>query len=307
MSSIVITVESITVAILYLVASREERLRLTETAKSQARLIKAIARFNKKYSNAYPYGAEKATLDQIRDAHSKYQGFGKTGEFTLSTKKNDQMVFLLNHRHYDLNKPEPVPWGSNLAEPMRLALSGKSRTIVGLDYRGEQVQAADAAPTGGTPQGDQKTEMQRLAKMLNPVAKLISVPIQSNWDFGIGPANAMRYTLNVQPVIPFTMNEDRNLITRTIIPYIYAESPTPDGKSKSSLSDITQSFFFSPSKSVNGFILEAVLVLRYPTATDSALGGEKWSAGPTGLVFRPMDLRHARRPSLVLCGKQQPV
>ena len=55
-------------------------------------------------------------------------------------------------------------------------------------------------------------------KLQNPVASLISVPLQSNWDFGIGSANAMRYTLNVQPVIPFSLNAEWNLITRTIIP-----------------------------------------------------------------------------------------
>jgi len=142
MSSIVIVVESLSVGILYNTAFEEQRLRLVETAKSQARLIEAIARFDQMYSNDYPYGARQATLDQIKDAHSKYRGFGKTGEFTLSTKENDQMVFLLAHRHYDLNNPKPVPWDSNLAEPMRLALSGKSGSIVGLDYRGEKVLAA---------------------------------------------------------------------------------------------------------------------------------------------------------------------
>jgi hypothetical protein len=142
MSSIVIGVESLTVAILYYTAFGEEKLRLVETARSQARLIEAMARFDKIHSNDYPYGARQATLDQIKDAHSKYRGFGKTGEFTLSTKENHQIVFLLDHRHYDLNNPKPVPWDSNLAEPMRLALSGKSGTIVGLDYRGEKVLAA---------------------------------------------------------------------------------------------------------------------------------------------------------------------
>ena len=142
MSSIVIVIESITVGILYHTAFKEERLRLVETARSQARLIEAVARFDKIHSNDYPYGARQATLNQIKDAHSKYPGFGKTGEFTLSTKENDQIIFLLNHRHFDLNNPKPVPWNSNLAEPMRLALSGKSGTIVGLDYRGEKVLAA---------------------------------------------------------------------------------------------------------------------------------------------------------------------
>lgn len=139
---IVIVVESTSVGILYSTAISEERLRLQETAKSQARLIEAVARFDREFGANYPFGSEEATLLQIRDAHSKYSGFGETGEFTLSKKENDQIVFLLSHRHHDLDKPKPVPWNSELAEPMRLALSGKSGTVIGLDYRGEKVLAA---------------------------------------------------------------------------------------------------------------------------------------------------------------------
>jgi len=141
MSFIVITVESITFGILYSTAFEEERLHMIESAKSQARLIEAIARFDEKVKKN-SHEARQSTIHQIRDAHSKYRGFGKTGEFTLSTKENDQIIFLLNHRHYDLNNPKPVPWNSKLAEPMRRALSGKSGTVVGPDYRGKTVLAA---------------------------------------------------------------------------------------------------------------------------------------------------------------------
>jgi len=106
------------------------------------------------------------------------------------------------------------------------------------------------------------------------------VPLQSNWDFSIGPAHAMRYLLNVQPVIPFSLTAEWNLITRTIVPFIHAESPVAWGSTRSGLGDILQSFFFSPSKPINGWILGAGPVFLYPSATDKALGGEKWGAGP---------------------------
>ncbi len=142
MASIVVVTEAITVSILYQAAIAEQRSRLQETAKSQARLIEAVARFDETYNVNYPNSAREATLDQIRDAHAKYRGFGETGEFTLSTRKNNQIVFLLSHRHYDLDEPKPVSWDSKLAEPMRRALSGSSGTIIGLDYRGQTVLAA---------------------------------------------------------------------------------------------------------------------------------------------------------------------
>ena len=142
MSIIVITVEGVSISTLYRTAMREEMARLVEAAKSQARIIEAVARFDKVYSRDYPDSPRQATLSQVRDAHARYKGFGDTGEFTLSKKENDRIVFLLSHRHDDLNDPEPVAWDSRLAEPMRMALSGKSGTIIGLDYRGVMVLAA---------------------------------------------------------------------------------------------------------------------------------------------------------------------
>jgi hypothetical protein len=133
----------------------------------------------------------------------------------------------------------------------------------------------------------QKEQSAELAKKLqNPVANLISAPIQNNWDFGIGPANAMRYTANIQPVIPFSLGEDWNLITRTIVPVIYAESPVKGGRDAWGLGDVLQSFFLSPKQPVGGWILGAGPVLLYPTATDSVLGAGKWGAGPTAVLLR---------------------
>ncbi|MBC8002715.1 MAG: transporter [Opitutaceae bacterium] len=126
-------------------------------------------------------------------------------------------------------------------------------------------------------------------KLQNPVANLVSVPIQNNWDFGIGPANAMKYTANVQPVIPFSLNEDWNLITRTIVPIIYAESPIPGGSSTSGLGDITQSFFLSPKEPVGGWILGAGPVFLYPSATDTVLGSGKFGLGPTIVALQQKD------------------
>lgn len=123
-------------------------------------------------------------------------------------------------------------------------------------------------------------------QLANPVASLISVPFQANWDFGIGVNDATRFTLNIQPVIPLSLNEEWNLIVRTILPVIDAESPAPGIDDASGLGDTVQSFFFSPKKPVGGWILAAGPVALWPTATDSQLGGEQWGAGPTALALR---------------------
>ena len=123
-------------------------------------------------------------------------------------------------------------------------------------------------------------------KLQNPVANLISVPLQNNWDFRIGPADAMRYAVNVQPVIPFSLNADWNLITRTILPIVHAESPIPGGSAAGGMGDIVQSFFLSPKEPVGGWIMGGGPVFLYPTASDDALEGEKWGAGPTAVVLK---------------------
>jgi hypothetical protein len=142
MGVIVLGVEFIAFRMLYQTAFKEQAEDLQDIVVSQARLIEAVARFDSLYSKTYPAGVNEATLSQVTDAHKQYKGFGKTGEFALAKRQEDNIVFIFNQRHSNFQKPKPIPFNSRLAEPMRLALSGHSGTIVGLDYRGEKVLAA---------------------------------------------------------------------------------------------------------------------------------------------------------------------
>ena len=136
-------VAGITIFSLYQAAISEERERLVETAQSQARLIEAVARFDAASGNYDgPDSARAATLIKIIEAHMNYEQSGRTMEFTLAERKGDSILFLFTHRRGDLGKPKPIDFSSKLAEPMRRALSGRSGTLVGVDYRGEQVLAA---------------------------------------------------------------------------------------------------------------------------------------------------------------------
>ncbi len=128
-----------------------------------------------------------------------------------------------------------------------------------------------------------------LAKQLsNPVASLISVPLQLNWDDGIGPDDdGSKTTLNVQPVIPISISEDWNLISRTIVPIVYQNEIFPGAGSQSGIGDVTQSFFFSPKAPTgSGWIWGVGPVLYLPTASDDLLGADKWGAGPTAVVLK---------------------
>ena len=159
-----------------------------------------------------------------------------------------------------------------------------------------KVQPLSGEPTkdASTAADDAKDQEAELAKKLqNPVAALISVPFQNNWDFGIGPAHAMKYTCNIQPVVPISISENWNLIIRTIVPVIYEEAldhnpkaPASLRESHAGLGDTTQSFFLSPKAPVGGWILGAGPVGYYPTATEEELGAGKWGAGPTFVALR---------------------
>jgi len=130
-----------------------------------------------------------------------------------------------------------------------------------------------------------------LAKQLsNPIAALIQVPFQYNWDTGIGAADADRSLLNIQPVVPFSVGEDWNLISRTIVPLIDADPTAPGASGHSGMGDIVQSLFLGPkAPTASGWIWGAGPVFLLPTATDKALGTEKWGIGPTAVALKQKD------------------
>jgi hypothetical protein len=136
----------------------------------------------------------------------------------------------------------------------------------------------------GTPIFAGETAEELAKKTQNPVADLISVPIQNNLNFGLGPHNRAQNILNVQPVVPIKLTEDINLITRTIVPIIRQPDLLKDSGSTTGLSDINLSLFFSPAKA-GQLIWGLGPILEFPTATDEVLGTRKWSAGPTGVAL----------------------
>jgi hypothetical protein len=126
-------------------------------------------------------------------------------------------------------------------------------------------------------------------KTLNPVADLASLPFQYNYDHNIGPTESgKKSVLNIQPVVPFSLNQEWNLISRTIVPLIDQKDILPNGAADASgLGDITQSIFFSPKKPTeSGWIWGAGPVFLLPTATNDNLGSDKWGIGPTAVALK---------------------
>jgi hypothetical protein len=142
---------------------------------------------------------------------------------------------------------------------------------------------ASSASAQSSPQaGD---EQQDLAKQLaNPISSLVSLPFQFNWEQNVGPNDQTRFVLNVQPVMPFSMNEDWNLIARVIVPFVSQPPLVEGGTAAFGVSDVFASFFVSPA---HGWLIWGVgPAISLPSTTVTTLGTEKWSAGPTAVVLK---------------------
>lgn len=130
----------------YHVTIEQQSARLSEIAKTRARMIEAVAQYDRFEGQAMGRTEKQSefnTLLQVRRAHRSFSGFGETGEFTLAQRKGDEIQYILRHRHTLIEIPENQVWASpGIAEPMHRALSGKSGVMIGKDYRGVEVLAA---------------------------------------------------------------------------------------------------------------------------------------------------------------------
>jgi hypothetical protein len=138
--------------------------------------------------------------------------------------------------------------------------------------------------TEETPAAAESTDALRKAAQ-NPIASLISVPVQNNSNFNIEPDNRTQDVLNIQPVIPARLSTNWNLITRIITPIIYQPTVSqPINQGASGFGDLNPSFFLSPAKA--GKIIWGVgTAVVLPTATNPFLGQGKWSMGPSVVLL----------------------
>ena len=128
-----------------------------------------------------------------------------------------------------------------------------------------------------------KEELAKAAQ--NPVADMISLPLQNNTNFAYGPGDDIQNVLNIQPVVPFQLNENWNLITRTIAPLIYQPEVVEGAGDEFGLGDINSTAFISPKNPTKGIIWGVGPIFVFPTATDEKLGSEKWSIGPSAVAL----------------------
>lgn len=162
---------------------------------------------------------------------------------------------------------------------------GKRRRAVAVAVLAIALAAAVVARAEEPPVATEESSDTDLARQTqNPVADLISVPFQNNFNFGVGPNEKMVWVLNVQPVIPFHLTPHWNLITRWITPIINQPALAPGVDSAFGLGDINPSFFLSPAGSQR-VIWGVGPTFTLPTATQRELGAGKWSLGPSAVAL----------------------
>jgi hypothetical protein len=125
-------------------------------------------------------------------------------------------------------------------------------------------------------------ELAKLAQ--NPVGNLISLPFQNNTNFNFGPDKGTQNILNIQPVIPISVNEEWNIITRTIVPVISMPSLGPGIDSTNGIGDTVLTAFLSPANPGH-WIWGAGPVMQIPTNSTAELGNKNWGLGPSVVVL----------------------
>lgn len=138
---------------------------------------------------------------------------------------------------------------------------------------------------------DNDTAARLAMQMRNPVADLINVAFESDFEWGIGTGSkGFRYTLSTQPVIPIALGEDWNLIVQTVVPLVHQTNVVP-GKTQDGMGDVQQSAYLSPEYLGTDDIIWGVgPTFLFPTATSDSIDGQKFALGPTAAVLRQDDV-----------------
>lgn len=140
-----------------------------------------------------------------------------------------------------------------------------------------------ACSAAASAQGNDAASLAKAAQ--NPIADMISVPLQYNINFDTGPLEGTQHLLNIQPVYPINLNSEWNLITRTIVPVISQPAFAAGQDREFGIGDIQFSAFFSPKQAVGGWVWGAGVIAQLDSATNDRLGQGAWGLGPTAVAL----------------------
>jgi hypothetical protein len=149
---------------------------------------------------------------------------------------------------------------------------------------GAAAQSATSVPPPYASSANDATELAK--KLQNPIGDLYSIPFQNNTNFNAGPNKGTQDILNIQPVIPIHVNEEWNVITRTILPLVWSPSLQPAQSVPFGLAPTSFSAFLSPKNPVNGWVWGVGPIAELPTITSKTLGSNVWGLGPAAVLVK---------------------
>ncbi|HRZ09242.1 MAG TPA: hypothetical protein P5319_05050 [Gemmatimonadales bacterium] len=117
----------------------------------------------------------------------------------------------------------------------------------------------------------------------NPVADMVSIPVQFNWTTGGGLGEETQQIINLQPVLPLAITDDWLLISRTIVPMV--NLPGPGGERIKGIADIQQQIYLTP-KHAKGVVWGVGPVFSFPTSTNVATETGQFGLGPSVVLLK---------------------
>jgi len=184
--------------------------------------------------------------------------------------------------------PENSPSGRQTLARWLPAIIAAGLALAMAHANAQQPAGSESAPAMHIARPEAPSDASALAeKLQNPVADLISLPFQSNTNFNVGPNKGTQDILNIQPVIPIHINQDWNLITRTILPLVWSPSFQPAATVPPfGLAPTTFSAFLSPTQEIDGWTWGIGAIAELPTITNKTLGSTVWGLGPAVVAVR---------------------
>jgi hypothetical protein len=189
-----------------------------------------------------------------------------------------------------------IPWSSHVLTRRTVALAGVALATLVFGAAQAQPQPSATAPTIRIAPSDtvldqgegtaEESATDLAKKLQNPIGDLISIPFQNNTNFNVGPNKGTQDILNIQPVIPIHINEDWNVITRTILPLVWSPSFQPAQSVPFGLAPTSFSALLSPKNAVDGWVWGVGPIAQLPMITNKTLGSNVWGLGPAAVVVK---------------------
>ena len=123
----------------------------------------------------------------------------------------------------------------------------------------------------------------------NPIGNLTILPFENYINFQVGPNKGTQDILEFEPVVPFHLNADWNIVARAVIPVVWNPDLSPFPSVPQAFAPVDFSTFLTPSHSTNGWLWGVGPIAQLPTSTSPTVGSSVWGLGPTAVLVHTGD------------------